>query len=237
MLWSPLCVIYLILPFFIAWFAEHTGIKQFYKEYLSLKDTKWKSAFLYLIITAALFAVVSTLIGFATGGIPYTFAKYDVLNLFSINVDSAPTYILAILINIVALLIVGSVIGIFNSFFEETAWRGFLAKHLNVSRLTKGLIIGFIWTAWMIPIRMSFETDSILLLALQNIILSYYLDAVADDTKSVWTGAMIRGMFSLNCVIPLVNSSLISVTISIAITVLLIWVIRCKKTTNLPELQ
>lgn len=228
-LWSVLSVLYVVLPFFIAWAVEKVGIKEFYKEYLSLKETKWKVSVRYIVLTAIMYPLAALLMNFVLGlfGTDSYIATgmVSVLGIFDMNVGTVPSYICALLINIVAVMIAGSLLGAVNCIFEEAAWRGFLKKYLKLSCFIKPVVIGLIWTLWMLPLRHSFEVGAMIWLAIQNIVLSYYLGKVASDTKSVWTGAMVRGILNLAYVIPLFGFVLEIAVPSVIVTVLSVLIV------------
>ncbi len=228
-------ILFTILPAIIALWSERTRITIFCKEYLSLKHTYRRAVITTVASTAiALPLIMIAIVGIAGDIAGWTPAGslsidiYSALGLFTISTTSLPAYIGAVIVNMIVVMIAGSVIGIVNTIFEETAWRGFLNRHLGPNRVSKAVITGSIWTVWWLGMQIiPLSVEATVYTFALNILLSYYLDDIADKTGSVWASSMTRGVVNMAIFSPmfLISDSNINRIITIAAVAVMIMIL------------
>ena len=231
-LWSVLVAVSAFFPAILAFIAQKNSLKTFATDYLSFRNTDWSSVAIVLGTTAVLLPVLKLIIVGLLGNLLHVSAFGELTTSFDTDIfgfifwhnEGMSDFFLACLAEIVYLLIGGSVIGICSCIFEEIAWRGFLVKYLKGSDLTVALVSGIVWSLWSLAMTYHAATWSGFAMSLiLNIVLSYYLIRIVRVTGSVWTCAMVRGMFSIGtmsfCVMhgSPVGSYIVSVVIALAL--------------------
>lgn len=231
-LWSVLVAVSAFFPAILAFIAQKDSLKTFAADYLSFRNTDWRKVAIVLGGTAVLLPVLKLIIVGLFGNLlhvpiigelSYSF-KTNLFGFIFWHNDGIADFFIACLAEIIYVLVGGSIIGIFSCIFEEIAWRGFLVKYIKGSDLTVALVSGIVWSLWSLAMTYHAATWSGFAMSLVlNIILSYYLIRIVRVTGSVWTCAMVRGMFSIGamsfCVMhgSPVGSYIVSVVIALAL--------------------
>ena len=205
-IWSVMVAIGAFFPALIAFVAQREKLKIFLTDYLLFRQTDRRNSAIYVGTTVVLYPLIVIMVIGILGnwleldafGALSTHFSINLFGLIHITSSSVFDVELAVLLQMVFLLIAGTVIGICNCIFEEIAWRGFMLKYLKCSDWAKGVVTGLIWSLWWLAMTYaSGNFTNIALITVENVILSYYLVCIARNTGSVWTCAVIRGIFSL----------------------------------------
>lgn len=230
--WSVIVAVGAFIPAIIAFIAQKESLKTFATDYLSFRNTDWRSAAIVLGATAVLLPVLKLIVVGLFGNLLHVPVFGELSTSFNTTLlgfvpwqnEGLSDFFISCLGEIVFLLIGGSVLGICNSLFEEIAWRGFLPKYLKRPDLTVAVVSGFVWSLWVLVMNYNAATwTSFVMSLILNMVLSYYLITIARVTGSVWTCSMIRGMFSLGamsfCVIhgSIVGSYIVTIVIALAL--------------------
>lgn len=240
-IWSVLIAIGVVLPAIIALIAQRDGFKAFLADYLSMKRTDWRKAIAYVVTTAVAFPVIVTLLTCILGNLLHldvfgrisTQFRTFMFGFMDYSGTSAFDVAIAVGAQIVYLMIAGSIIGIISCICEEMAWRGFMVRYLKGSKFAMAVITGLVWTLWWLAMAyVHCDAMTIVMTAITNIVISYYLVDIAGNTGSVWTCAMVRGIFSLGaisaCYIPGSGWGLRTITL-VAILIIIAFSVRiCK---------
>lgn len=231
-LWSVLVAVSAFFPAILAFIAQKDSLKTFATDYLSFRNTDWRKVAIVLGGTAVLLPVLKLIIVGLLGNLLHVPIIGELSYLFKTNLfgfmfwhnDGIADFFIVCLAEIIYVLVGGSIMGIFNCIFEEIAWRGFLVKYLKGSDLTVALVSGVVWSLWSLAMTYHAATWSGFAMSLVlNIVLSYYLIRIVRVTGSVWTCAMVRGMFSIGtmsfCVMhgSPVGSYIVSVVVALAL--------------------
>lgn len=244
--WAVIVALGAMLPAVIAFIAQRESLKVFISDYLSFKRTNWRSAINFIAVTALILPIFAVLMTFIFGNLLQIEAfgsgvlegalefNTNLLGFIPFTITSTIDIVIAVVAQIIYLLIFGTVVGIFNCIFEEIAWRGFLVKYLNSSTIVMALVSGSVWTLWWLAMTyVHCNTSAVIITTTTNFLLSYYLVRVVRATGSVWTSAMIRGVFSLGtmpfCWIPGTNIG-IAITTLTALLVIIALTSRIKAT-------
>lgn len=231
-LWSVLVAVSAFFPAILAFIAQKDSLKTFATDYLSFRNTDWRKVAIVLGGTAVLLPVLKLIIVGLLDNLLHVPIIGELSYLLKTNLfgfmfwhnDGIADFFIVCLAEIIYVLVGGSIMGIFNCIFEEIAWRGFLVKYLKGSDLTVALVSGVVWSLWSLAMTYHAATWSGFAMSLVlNIVLSYYLIRIVRVTGSVWTCAMVRGMFSIGtmsfCVMhgSPVGSYIVSVVVALAL--------------------
>ncbi len=240
-IWSVIVAVGAFIPAIIAFIAQKDSLKTFASNYLSLRKTDWRKAAIVLGATAILSPLLRLVIVGVFGNLLHVSFFGEFSRQFHVNYLGVISWygsgvadtLMACAGDMVYLFVIGSIVGIFSCLFEEIAWRGFLIKYIKGSDLTMSVISGVVWTLWTLAMTYVVTTwSNALMLLIFNVVLSYWLVRIMRATGSVWTCAMIRGMFSLGamsfCVVQEshVGSYMVSIIIALILTAVLWGVIR-----------
>lgn len=205
-LWSVLVAVGAILPAAIALVAQQESLKIFAVDYLSIRNTDWRNAAIIIGATAVLLPILKTiLVGvlgnqFGLSAFGYLLPSFhtQLFGLWDYTSSSFADLFVVVSAKIVYLLVIGSIIGIVSCIFEEIAWRGFLMKYLGGSEVSKIIVSAVVWTLWSLAMTYCHATvTGVVISLIINTMISWYLVRIARATGSVWTCAMVRGIFAL----------------------------------------
>lgn len=85
---------------------------------------------------------------------------------------------------------------------EEMGWRGFMEKHVHLTKIKKYLFIGVVWGVWHTPLILvgfnfgSHHALGILMMAIVCIPLSFYFSRALHRTHSLWVPTVMHGLIN-----------------------------------------
>ncbi len=212
-LWSPshvspewwqtvMTLVYAVSPTLAVMCAVPTGLKGLWRDYLSLRYVKWVPAVTMLVTAAVLCPVIAIMladVGDRSGtdclGSLLNGGSYDML-WFTADLSAAGGRWSVVFYSMALGLTVG-VLGLVNHLFGEVGWRGFLQRRWPVDDTVRPLLIGVVWTLWLLPMYIGVGDDVWLRIALRlvgKVVLSYMLAVVLKRSGSVWVTAAMLGV-------------------------------------------
>ena len=194
-------IVYVAIPVISAWIVDRDSIQSFIKKYLCFNKAQLIKTISYCLFTSISFGLSMIFIIYLFGNI------FDIIgvhlvksipgNFLSIDITNINPFF-RIIILWIFILFGGVAIGILNTITEEIGWRGFMHDNLNCSQFIKPIYIGLVWSVWSIPFILKSEVTLIIVLTtvLYNVIFSFYLAKIKNDTDSVWCCASVRGIIN-----------------------------------------
>lgn len=141
-------------------------------------------------------------------------------------------------------IIVGLTIASISALLEELAWRGFLYNELKSLGVFKSsILIGIIWSLWHTPVTVWYKYPSspfvgLIVNLIQMFVISIIITYIRDKSESIFTTAIIHGMFNTMILSSSMDSFkivLIKVLLGICIITILLIHDYCNKRTHIKQ--
>ena len=205
--WWQVCltIVFVVSPTLAVMYAVPTGLKGLWRDYLSLRYVKWVPAVTMLATAAVLCPVIVIMLADAGGrlgtdcmGALMNGGSYDMI-WFSADLSTIGGRWSVVLYSMLTGLVMGT-LSLVNHLFGEIGWRGFLQRLWPVGDAIRPLLVGVVWTLWLLPVYVGGGDDVWMRIALRlvsNIVLSYMLAVVLNRTGSVWVTAAMLGVIEV----------------------------------------
>lgn len=196
---------YYFIPLITVAITEKSGVLTVLRKYdISLKKIYLKKSLCYVIVIALAFPVLNTLCIWFFGNVLhvesfgiFSIPKDDFM-LYGVRMPESPVlrFSSVYLSSVFFALIAGLTYNMIFAFGSEIAWRGFLHRKIRLGCLMKNIVIGTIWTTWWVPMMIfcGATRSSIAITYVSFILLSFLLDSIFRDVRSLLVTSAIRGI-------------------------------------------
>ena len=196
---------YYFIPLLAVAVTEKSGVLAVLRRYdVGSKKTDLRKSLCYVVVIALAFPLLNMLCvwffgnvlriePFGTFGIPENdFVLYGIRMPENPALRFASLYLFSVGFALVAGLTYNTIFAL----GSEVAWRGFLNRRLRWGRPVKNIAIGTVWATWWLPVMLfnGYARPSIAVAYVWFILLSFLLDAIFRDTRSLLVTSAVRGV-------------------------------------------
>ncbi len=197
--------LYYFTPLLAVSVAEKSGILTVFRRYgAGVRKACFRKSLCYVIVIALAFPVLNILCIWFFGNVLhvesfgiFSIPKDDFM-LYGIRMPENPVLRFAsvYLSSVFFALIAGLTYNMIFALGSEIAWRGFLHRKIRLGCSMKNILIGAIWATWWLPVMIfnGYACPSIATAYVSFVLLSFLLDRIFMDTRSLLVTSAVRGV-------------------------------------------
>jgi len=197
--------LYYFTPLLAVSVTEKSGILTVLRRYdAGVRKADLQKSLCYVAVIASVFPVLNILWVSFFGNLlhiepfgAFAIPENDFI-LYGIHIPENPLirFAAVYLSSVLFALIAGSTYNMIFSLGSEVAWRGFLNRRIRWGCPMKNIVIGAVWATWWLPVMIfnGVARSSIAIAYVTFISLSFLLDSIFRDTRSLLVTSAVRGV-------------------------------------------